>query len=136
MGRPSIIEKLDKEITTNIKTEAQVVYILVEVRKVIKDHDDESSKYPILSFFCDWVAHAKMEYKSAKRMLDYIQDFYRGLDSYGHIRKNSSFFPFVMLIQLRRDFALFLKRSNLSLTIVTKEKQWEVFFIPADRCGY
>jgi len=127
MGKPSIANKLDKEIVKGIKTEAQVVYMLVEARKIIKDHDNQLSSYPILHFFCDWSVHAKMEYKSAKRMLNNIQDFYRGLDTYLYIRKNTSFFPFVMLIVLRRELKLFLKQNSLSLSLVNDNSQWENF---------
>lgn len=128
MGRHSVIEKLDKEILKQIKTEAQVVYLLVEVRKVITEHDiSQDNKYPILSFFCDWVVHAKMDRQGATSMLNVIQDFYRGLDGYLHIKKTTSFFPFVMLIVLRRELGSFLKRNSLPLELVDNRNYWERF---------
>ena len=125
--RSAIIEKINKEFSKKINTEAQVVYILVETRKVIKEHDSNVSRYPILSFFCDWVVHVKMDRRGAKQMLGQVQNFYAGLDAYLHIKKNTNFFPFVMFIVLRRELRIFLENNDLRLDIVNDDKKWEKF---------
>lgn len=89
--RNIIIEKIDKEISKGVSTEAQVLYVLAEIRKVLKDHDRNSARYPILSFFCDWSLHAEMDRRSAQQMLAQVQNFYAGLDSYLHIKKDTNF---------------------------------------------
>lgn len=125
--RNIIIEKVSREISKGVATEAQAVYILAEIRKILKDHDDDFSSYPILSFFCDWSLHAKMDHKIARSMLNGVEDFYRGLDSYLHIRKTSSFFPFVMLIVFRRELRLFFERNSLPLDLLNNAQKWERF---------
>jgi len=125
--RDIIIEKISKEVSKGISAEAQVLYVLAETRKVLKDHDQSSANYPVLSFFCDWSLHVRMDRREARQMLDRVQDFYRGLDSYLSIRKNTSFFPFVMLIVLRRELRLFFERNSLSLDITNDVKKWEQF---------
>lgn len=125
--RDIIIEKVSNEISKGISTESQVLYVLAEIRKVLKDHDQNSANYPILSFFCDWSLHVRMDRHAARQMLDRVQDFYRGLDSYLSLRKNTSFFPFVTLIVLRRELRLFFERNNLLLDITNDVKKWERF---------
>ena len=97
------------------------------IRKILKEHDHSYKNYPILSFFCDWSVHAQMDRVAAKKMLDIVQDFYRGLDRYLGIRKNTSFFPFVMLIVLRKELKLFFSRNNLPLMLIDDDKKWERF---------
>ncbi len=123
--RNAIIEKLNKELLKEIEIEAQVVYILVETRKIIKEHDSNVGRYPILAFFCDWVVHVKMDRRGAKQMLGQVRNFYTGLDSYLHIKKNTSFFPFVMFIVLRRELRIFLENNDLPLNIVNDDEKWE-----------
>jgi len=125
--RNAIIEKLNKELSKEIKTAAQVVYILMEVRKVIKDHDSSADRYPILSFFCDWVVHVKMDRQAARRMLGEVRGFYAGLDSYLHIKKNTNFFPFVMFIVLKRELKIFLESNDLPQNIIKDAEKWEEF---------
>ena len=62
-----------------------------------------------------------------KKMLDTVMDFYRGLDRYLGIRKNTSFFPFVMLIIIRKELRLFFERNSLPLELINDVKKWRRF---------
>ena len=60
-------------------------------------------------------------------MLAQVQNFYAGLDSYLHIKKNTNFFPFVMFILLRRELKIFLENNELPQYIINNTKKWERF---------
>ncbi len=56
MARHSIVEKLQRELEQPIGSERQVVYLLVEIRKLIEIGGD-LAKFETLKFCCDWIAH-------------------------------------------------------------------------------
>ncbi len=68
MSTPEIIRKLTKELESGIASEAQVVYLLAGIRKLI-ERDDLKSQYPYLTFHCDWVLHSKLQGKTAQDIL-------------------------------------------------------------------
>jgi hypothetical protein len=45
MARPALIEKLDRELREPIETERQVVYILVELRKLMERNSDARNAF-------------------------------------------------------------------------------------------
>ena len=128
--RNRIIEKLNGELQKDLTSESQVVYILVEIRKIINEHDkDEEFKYPVLSFFCDWVVHTRMDRRSAASMLDAFQNFFRGLDAHLEIKKPTNFYPFVMFMVLRRQLKLFFKRNDLPDSLTDVSDNWKKFLM-------
>jgi hypothetical protein len=61
MGRFEIIDKLDDFLRTqSISEEYHVVYLMVEIRKIL-DHNRNLNKkieeFPLLRFYCDWTVH-------------------------------------------------------------------------------
>lgn len=126
--RHSIVEKIDVFVRQEaLTTEAGVTYFLVEARKIIIDHDRQRRNYRTLSFFCDWVVHAKLDRSHARNMLDEAQNFYRGLDVYLHIKKQTNFSPFIWLIVLRQELKVFCGRNNLPSAWLTDPTKWENF---------
>ncbi len=69
MGRSAIEEKLNRQLSSKAPlTEARVVYILVETRKLL-ELQGELKKYPALRFYCDWALHTSMDRAGAQRIL-------------------------------------------------------------------
>jgi len=60
MGRHAIAEKLAPKVQEAITTESQVVYIMVELRKLL-EYDHLKSEYDIINFYGNWVVHTKLE---------------------------------------------------------------------------
>src|SRR4051794_36803240 len=63
-----IFRKLTAELESGISTEAQVVYVLAGVRKVI-ERDNLGAEYRTLKFHCDWALHASLDRGHAKEIL-------------------------------------------------------------------
>jgi len=77
MGRHAITEKLAPKVQEAITSESQVVYILVELRKLL-EHDDLKSKYDIINFYGNWVVHTTLELSPiADKIVRYFDDLHR-----------------------------------------------------------
>lgn len=64
---PDIANKLAQELGQDIVSERQVVYILVELRKLLESKDlDRDGRYRALIFCCDWAVHPKLNREPAK----------------------------------------------------------------------
>jgi hypothetical protein len=70
-----IVLKLTKEIQSGLKTEAQVLYVLAEIRKIL-ERDDHLRKpeYEYLVFHCDWVLHAALDRRSARKIIEHFDE--------------------------------------------------------------
>jgi len=68
-----IVEKLRAELGRGIETEAQVVYLLVEIRKLI-EHSEHRDRYLSVLFFCEWALHVEMSRQSAFLLLKEIDE--------------------------------------------------------------
>ncbi len=56
----AIVGKLRALLRAGINTEAELVYLLVEVRKLYERRNAKLPTY--LALFCDWVVHAKLNH--------------------------------------------------------------------------
>ena len=74
MGRHAIVEKLSAELTKGITSEAQLVYVLVEIRKLL-EITGRAYDYPALVFHCDWALHSRMDRAGALRILQCFDEF-------------------------------------------------------------
>lgn len=54
-----IIEKLNEHVRDGIKTEADVMYLFVQIAKLI-ERMKKKEEYPILKFYRDWIVHDKL----------------------------------------------------------------------------
>jgi hypothetical protein len=63
-----IIGKLEALLATGITTEAEALYLLVAVRKLL-EHRQAKDQYKYLTFHCDWALHSKLEGRTAQAIL-------------------------------------------------------------------
>jgi len=64
---PELQIKLTDLISKTIETEAEAVYFLSCVRKIL-EQENLKEKYANLNFYCNWALHSKLD-KSAKRII-------------------------------------------------------------------
>jgi hypothetical protein len=72
---PDILSKLQLELAQDLTSERQVVYILVQIRKLI-DSDNRAKDLEALRLHCDWVVHPRLDRKGAKELLGKLNDRY------------------------------------------------------------
>ncbi len=72
----AILTKLTAELEAGITTQAQVVYVLAGIRKII-ERDRCGNEYPALAFHCDWALHADVGWsRDAKAILKRFEPAY------------------------------------------------------------
>jgi hypothetical protein len=98
-----ISRKLQAEFNIPIERESQVVYILVEVRKLLTS--ERVSGYVTLKFFCDWALHTKLQKRNAGLLLQPFDEAYgrRGPD--GMLEQDQQRLgELISLIEFTREF--------------------------------
>ena len=68
MTQSAILTKLEILLAHGIRSEAEAVYLMVEVRKLL-EQQDVKKRYEYLTFHCDWALHARLTGTTAQRIL-------------------------------------------------------------------
>jgi len=128
MARHSIVEKLHPVLTEPINTEMQVVYILVELRKLL-EHDGKKNVYPVLNFYGNWVVHTKLSDSPVAdrivRLLDEIT--YRKANDAVDLKLEDEAFSFFNETLLREQLSAFLESVDLPTELCTDDTNWHYF---------
>jgi hypothetical protein len=75
VSQSSIVQKLSDEFKEELEHESQVVYILVEIGKML-EQDDAQTVYSTINFYRNWVVHAKLErHPLAVELLDLFDQY-------------------------------------------------------------
>jgi hypothetical protein len=69
-----IVQKLKKELAERITSERQVVYILVELRKLL-EAKGALGNYKALNLCCDWTVHPKLDRKPAQEITKLFDEY-------------------------------------------------------------
>lgn len=122
-----ILKKISKELNIGIKTEAQALYFLAEIRKILESDDKERR---ILRIFCVWALHNKLSFD---KTIAYFSDkFKHHIENNIDIKKaakdlisnQSNFFK---LSELKKELGEFLKDYNLPRDLVSNSGYWFIF---------
>jgi hypothetical protein len=74
--RHAIIEKLSRIIFQPAETEERVVYLLVEIRKLIEHADLNEDQFVTLRFFCNWAVHTKLTRGEGAKIVALLNDLF------------------------------------------------------------
>lgn len=73
---PDIVSKITHELDQPIHSERQVIYILVELRKLLESKGlDRDIRYRALIFCCDWAVHPKLDRESARAITSLFDQY-------------------------------------------------------------
>ncbi len=78
MSTGEIVSKLTQELSEGISSEAQVVYLLSQIRKLM-ERDQIEDKYVNLKFHCDWTLHSRLRGETAHQILRLFDAAYPAL---------------------------------------------------------
>lgn len=123
----AILEKLSKELSGNIDTEAKVLYILAEIRKFIDGcGKDEKKKYPNLYFYCNWVLHFEMDRTPAQQILE---RFKKMLSNTANIKEMELLFTkeeknFYSFKELKKELNLFFNGYSIQTKLLKENARW------------
>ena len=128
MARNSIVDKLHRELQRPIEAESQVVYILVELRKLL-EHDGMKDAYPVLNFYANWVVHTKL---SASPVADRIvrlfdEVLYRKINQSTNMKLEDDVVEVFNETSLREELHAFLEPFGLPTELCTDSANWYCF---------
>jgi hypothetical protein len=137
MGYPAIIEKLRNELRLPIRSERQVVYILVELRKLM-DLNKDGAKFFALKFYCDWAVHSHLDHAGAQTIVKRFNIFQRFIDDIGRASHGQRITPVdskvldeleatVQLSKFNTQFREYLELHHLNASVATKKNRWVNF---------
>jgi hypothetical protein len=120
-----IVRKLQDELTIHIRRESQVVYILVEVRKLL-DSEGVGDKYVTLRFFCDWAMHTKLRKRNAGLLLQPFDEAYgrRGADGFMSTEDQRRLEKKVSLIEFSQELVEVLDGHGIKRNTLTGPAAW------------
>ena len=113
--KAQIVRKIRAELTRGITSECQVVYLLVQIRKLMDTDKSKEEQYRSLKMYSDWVVHIKLSGPTAKEIVRKADRFYptlvngqpSGLDK-------AEFAKLFSLDAFREELGQFLTENRLS----------------------
>lgn len=127
MARPQILEKIAREMQQlPLRSERQVVYLLVEIRKFVDQcNDQERATFPNLKFFCNWVLHSKLDQKSSQKKIIELSSVFDMYDIHSQRFVLSKFHnEMIMLLPLRESLRNFCSTFGISTVISDDQLEW------------
>jgi hypothetical protein len=130
--RPAILTKLAAELQEPISTERQVVYIMVELRKLMELNED-GAQYPALTFHCDWVAHPVLDRRQAREIVELFDRSQEVHESASEVQTNPdmSFMrklgPTLTMTNFRNELNGYLRSQGLEPSIPNEDEKWATF---------
>lgn len=123
-----ITKKIRSELGHPFRSERQVVYLLVQVRKLL-DSISTANKYCSLRLYCDWAVHTKLDRSLASSIVEKVDELYpkmvRGTRLSDH--EHDELFGIFALDSFREDFKNFLLDKSLPNSICKSDKRWAIF---------
>ena len=124
MGRHSIVEKLALHLGKPVATEPDVVYLLVELRKML-EHDNTKGRFPVLNFHCNWVVHTTLSDSAvAEKIVRHFDELPNLLENVrnGHLPIPAAMERLLNQQQLRKELGECLNSYGLPSTVC--EDDW------------
>jgi hypothetical protein len=134
-----IKRKIAQAVERRIASEEQVVYILVQVRKIL-DADPPPGDYYALKFYCDWAVHAMLDQKGAQTIVRRFDAQQRLMDDMFIAKHGDVLTPtpqelmeeLVKTLQLskfRTQLESFLDASGIDSSLTRDKSRWTEFLI-------
>ena len=134
--KPDILTKLAAELAAPIVSERQVVYIMVEIRKLLELSGDKRL-YRALVFHCDWVAHPALDRALANEIVLAFNQEARKFDGMSKLKVGGTMqsstdhlrvlAPTVTLTNFRNDLNNYLCHHGLDNSIPGEDPKWANF---------
>lgn len=123
MGLHEIVGKLQFEFSVDIISERQVVYILVEIGKLL-EHEHAKPTYPTITFYRDWVVHTKLDRSPVADDLVCLFDEYV---TSSNMVASQNLKDLVSPLTLRKELATYLAHHNLQFPCCNDGVLWKQF---------
>jgi hypothetical protein len=128
MTQSAIIAKLESLLARGMTDEAEALYLIVEIRKLLEQQEAKKD-YEYLTFHCDWAVHATLRGTTAQRILKLFDaaDIHLKAGVELHDLPGSLKMEIDRISKLRyfeKEFENFLKSNGLPSLEMTRSDGW------------
>ena len=127
--KPDIIAKLDLAFKQIVTTEQQIVYILVEARKLLESAQ-KLKQFPALALCMDWAVHPALDRKPALAILSYFDVYETAFRKSGVTMREFDLKPlneFLALTSFRIEFIAALRELKVGTAALESDDYWRSF---------
>ncbi len=127
MSRDQIVEEKLKPLLANdpIDNERDVVYLMVELRKVLDHAYDRETDFPLLRFYCDWIVHTEKS-RSLRHIAPIVQGVYDDVKT--QIERGPFYLPekpkivsFMYMDELRAEMESLFRNEGLQADLFERD---------------
>jgi hypothetical protein len=122
----AILAKLRLKLAAPPRDEADIVYMLVEIRKYLDHTNPQWTTYPVLRTYCDWSAHIRLSQSGAEILLRSLDDAFMAPEAEQGRALKTAFDTF-SLTEFQRELRLFLKSVDLPCRLIEDHVWWGQF---------
>jgi hypothetical protein len=122
-----ILRKLRHELTSELVSESQVTYVMVEIRKFLdhsRDQGGSAPEFKALRMFCDWVVHVGLTGYGKETILEDFDNAYSQRRIWADVEKTEDVYS---LGPLREELLRFAKSNDLPTMFVEEGVAWGRF---------
>ena len=131
MAPPTIVAKLQTLLAKGIANEAEALYFLVEVRKLL-EQQGAKKQYEYLTFHCDWAVHPTLAGTTAQKILKNFDEANIHLKTGVELHDLPSFLKLEIdgisqMEYFEAQLSTFLKANGLPTLRTTRSDGWTHF---------
>lgn len=123
-----IVRKISNELSKGIDSEAQVLYLLVQIRKLRQTNSRNPKTF--VDFYRDWACHVKLTHSNAvKTFINRFEPFVdSNLTAHEIARSFISRFPFFFKLEpLRSELRDFFEGKGITTELTDNSDKWYTF---------
>lgn len=127
--KPDIVAKLSAELLLDLTSERQIVYILVETRKLV-ELGGVKANFPTLTFCCDWAVHPKLQGRFSQQVIKYFDDYQDIFENKGVMPQDYDFanlFKITKHVDFRHQLIDVLESNDIDCRRLWDDQYWARF---------
>lgn len=131
--KEDISKKLKDHLSLHdpVTEEAHVVYVMVEVRKLLDRLPDSGTSYDLIRFYCDWTLHTDKK-RNMQHIGEHIRSIYNSakehITSGNPMYKNDALREFYTMRKLREEMPLLFTEQEIETSLVNSDASWKEFW--------
>jgi len=129
-----IVEKLNRflKIHYSLHEECEVMYLMIELRKLLDHEEEVAKKYPLVRFYADWSVHTQKDIitDSMRQIMEKVDSMYLVTD-YGDGHHSISMkkdinLDFILMPELRNEMGQMFSDFSI-ISKLTIDNNWTYF---------
>jgi hypothetical protein len=126
-----IIRKLQAELGEPISSERQVVYILVELRKLL-EQEETLTNFKTLKLCCDWAVHPRLDRTPAQEIIQYFDGYEKEYRRSGIGVQQYNLAPMLDFLEHRKfrsELITACHNNGIGTDLFSDDRSWRSFVL-------